>query len=149
MATAKKGDTVKVHYKGTLTDGTVFDDSNMREPLEFTIGSSRLIPGFENAVEGMEVGASKTVNLSAAQAYGPSRQEMIIAVPRSQVPADIQLQAGLQLTVNQENEQPVVVTVTAFDEKTVTLDGNHPLAGKDLVFEIKLVSIGPGCSCCH
>jgi peptidylprolyl isomerase len=149
MAAARKGDSVKVHYKGTLTDGTVFDDSSKREPLEFTIGSSRLIQGFEEAVEGMQVGEKKTVNLTAEQAYGPSRQEMIIAVPRSQVPADIQLQPGMQLTVNQENEQPVVVTVTSFDEKTVTLDGNHPLAGKDLVFEIKLVSIGPGCSCCH
>ncbi len=149
MATAKKGDTVKVHYRGTLTDGTLFDDSQQREPLAFTIGSSRLIAGFEEAVMGMQPGERKTVTIAAAQAYGPVRQEMVITIPRSQMPQDVQLQPGMQLSVSQENEQPVVVSVAAFDEKTVTLDGNHPLAGKDLVFEINLVSIEPGCSCCH
>lgn len=149
MAAAKKGDTVKVHYRGTLTDGTLFDDSQQREPLEFTIGSNRLIPGFEDAVTGMQPGERKTVTIAAADAYGPVRREMVITIPRSQMPQDAQLQLGMQLSVSQENEQPVVVSVAAFDEKTVTLDGNHPLAGKDLIFDLHLVSIEPGCSCCH
>lgn len=149
MAAAKKGDTVKVHYRGTLTDGTLFDDSQQREPLEFTIGSNRLIPGFEDAVTGMQPGERKTITIAAADAYGPVRKEMVITIPRSQMPQDVQLQLGMQLSVSQENEQPVVVSVAAFDEKTVTLDGNHPLAGKDLIFDLHLVSIEPGCSCCH
>jgi len=142
MAQAKEGDTVKVHYTGKLKDGTVFDQSAGKEPLEFTIGEGRVIPGFEEAVKWMEPGQSKTVEVSSEEAYGPRRDEMILQVDRSRLPEDLDPEVGQQLQSHQENGQTVILTVTDVSEQEVTLDANHPLAGQDLQFEIELVEIG-------
>ncbi len=149
MAGAKTGDTVKVHYTGKLTDGTIFDDSLNREPLEFTLGKNNLIAGFENAVLDMNSGDWKTVTIPASEAYGEHMKEMVVEVERKQLPADFQPVIGAQLQVSQEQGQEIVVSITGISPTHVTLDANHPLAGKDLVFEIKLVEIVPNCSCCH
>lgn len=141
MSQAKQGDTVKVHYTGKLADGNVFDSSVNREPLEFTIGAGNMIPGFEQAVQGMSVGEKKTAEIPSEQAYGEKREDMIISVPRENVPGDIQPEVGQQLAVQQQEGQQVPVTVTEVTEEKVVLDANHPLAGKDLVFEIELVEV--------
>lgn len=141
MPQAKAGDTVRIHYTGTLQDGSVFDSSEGREPLVFTIGEQQVIPGFESAVTGMEVGATKTVTIPADEAYGPRREDMMLAIPRDQVPPHINPEVGEQLQVGQGGEQ-FLVTVASVDEREVVLDGNHPLAGKDLTFALELVAIG-------
>jgi peptidylprolyl isomerase len=140
-AVAKDGDTVKVHYTGTLEDGTVFDTSLERDPLEFTLGQGQLIPGFEQAVTGMKVGESKTVNIPADQAYGPHRDELVLEMERSQFPEDIDPEVGQRLQMQQTDGGIVIVTVTDVSETTVTIDANHILAGKNLTFEIELVGI--------
>ncbi|NNF51813.1 MAG: peptidylprolyl isomerase [Gammaproteobacteria bacterium] len=140
MSQAKSGDTVKVHYRGTLEDGTVFDSSEGRDPLEFDIGSGQLIPGFEAAVDGMAAGETSSISISSTEAYGPHREEMVMEVPRTQLPAEMEPKIGMQLQAGQGDEQ-FVVTITEVQEETVTLDANHPLAGKDLNFEITLVEI--------
>jgi peptidylprolyl isomerase len=140
MAAAKSGDRVKVHYTGKLEDGSVFDSSASREPLEFTIGGQEVIPGFENAVVGMNPGDSKTENIPVEQAYGPRRDDMVIRVDRKEIPEDISLQVGQRLRMNQEGHQ-IIVTVAQVTAEDVTLDANHPLAGQNLVFEIELVEI--------
>ncbi len=137
----KKGDKIKVHYKGTLTDGTVFDSSEGREPLEFTVGSGMVIPGFDEGVVDMEVGDKKRIEIPVDQAYGESRPENIIKFPKSNVPDDMEVEVGMQIHLNSQNGQPIPVVVTEVEEETVTLDGNHPLAGKDLVFDLELVSV--------
>ncbi len=138
----KSGDTVNVHYKGTLSDGTLFDSSEGREPLQFEAGSGMVISGFDNAVIGMSVGDSKTVHIPSAEAYGERRDEMVIAVPRAEIPESIPLQVGGMLTMhNGQQEIPVIITEVTNEE--VTVDANHTLAGKDLTFEISLVSIEP------
>lgn len=141
MATAQTGNTVRVHYTGRLEDGTVFDSSINREPLEFQLGQGQMIQGFEQAVFGMQVGDTKVASIPVEQAYGPKSEDMIITVNRSEVPADIQPEVGQQLAIQQPNGHAVPVTVTSVTEDTITLDANHPLAGKDLTFEIKLVEI--------
>ena len=141
MTQAKAGDTVRVHYTGTLADGSEFDTSKGRDPLEFTIGGGRVIAGFEKAALGMAAGESKTVTIPAEEAYGPHVEEMVREVERSAIPADIPLEEGLQLQATGPNSQPLVLTVVAVGEETVTLDANHPLAGEDLTFEISLVEI--------
>ena len=141
MAEAKNGDTVKVHYTGKLDDGTVFDTSIDREPMQFTIGEGQLIPDFEQAAVGMNPGESKTIQIPAENAYGPHHQEMIMVVERSQFPEDLKPEVGQQLQVRQANSQDFVVTVIAVSDSNVTLDGNHPLAGKDLTFDIQLAEI--------
>jgi peptidylprolyl isomerase len=141
MSQAKQGDTVKVHYTGKLKDGTIFDSSQGREPLRFTIGSGQVIPGFEAAVAGMAPQESKTVDIPVDKAYGPRHDEMIMEVPRDQVPADIQPEVGQRLQVGMQSGQPIVVTITEVSETSITLDANPPLAGKDLVFEIELLEI--------
>lgn len=138
---AKKGDTVAVHYTGKLEDGSVFDSSVNRQPLGFTLGDGNMIKGFDEAVHGMEVGDKKTVTIPAAEAYGERRDDMMIDVPRAQVPANINPEVGMQLTLQGGNGQPMPVTVTFVDEEKITLDANHQLAGKDLIFEIELVTI--------
>ena len=140
MPQAKAGDIVRIHYTGTLQDGTVFDSSQGREPLEFTVGSGQVIPGFDAAVSGMEVGASRKVTIPAADAYGPRRDDMILAIPREQVPPHIAAEVGQQLQVGQ-GEQQFLVTVAEVNEREVVLDGNHPLAGEDLTFDLQLVEI--------
>jgi peptidylprolyl isomerase len=141
MAQAKSGDTVQVHYTGKLKDGTVFDSSVNREPLEFTMGKGMMIPGFEVAVHGMSVGDSKVATIPVEEAYGPASEDMLVKVERKDIPQDIELQPGLQLTMHQQNGQPIPVIVKEITDTTVTLDANHPLAGEDLIFEISLVNI--------
>jgi len=141
MSQAKNGDTVKVHYTGTLDDGTVFDSSREREPLSFTLGKGQLIPGFENAVTGMKVGDTTTANIPSDQAYGPVREEMVARVEKDQFPEGMNPELGQQLQVPQQDGQMLIVTVTEVDDTHVTLDANHPLAGKDLTFDIELVEI--------
>jgi peptidylprolyl isomerase len=139
MTPAKKGDTVKVHYTGKLADGTVFDSSQGREPLEFTIGKGQVIPGFEEAVTGMSPGETKTAAIPKDKAYGDRHEEMVMEVPRDQIPADIEPAVGQKLQVGMQAGQPVMVTVTKVTESGIELDANPPLAGKDLVFDIELV----------
>jgi FKBP-type peptidyl-prolyl cis-trans isomerase 2 len=141
MAQAQNGDKVQVHYTGTLADGTVFDSSLNREPLEFTIGGGQMIPGFDTAVNGMEVGESVKVEIPSSEAYGSHSQERVIQVDRSQMPGDMPVEVGVQVQGSQPNGSIVQFTVTEVAADTVTLDGNHPLAGKDLTFEIELVAI--------
>jgi peptidylprolyl isomerase len=141
MAQAKAGDTVKVHYTGRLDDGSVFDSSQGRAPLEFTVGGGQVIPGFDEAISGMSPGEEKTVTIPAGQAYGPRRDELMLVVPRDQFPDDIEPQVGQQLQMTQGN-QVAVVTITGMAEENVTLDANHPLAGQDLTFDLELVGIG-------
>lgn len=141
MASAKHGDTVQVHYTGTLDDGTVFDSSANREPLQFTIGAGQIIPGFEDAVIGMKPGDAKSTTIPADQAYGPHNDDMVVMVDRDQFPNHITPEIGQQLQISQPNGQPIVVTVTDVSVESVTLDANHPLAGKDLTFNIELVAI--------
>lgn len=141
MSEAKEGDTVKVHYTGKLEDGTVFDSSEGRDPIEFTIGHRQVITGFEQAVIGMNPGEAKTATVSAADAYGPRYDEMIVSVERDQFPAHLDAQVGQRLQIRQAEGQSITVTVTDVSEKDITLDGNHPLAGKDLTFDIQLQEI--------
>lgn len=140
MTQAKSGDTVKVHYTGTLDDGTEFDSSAGREPLEVTLGTGQVIPGFEQALEGMAVGDKKTVHIPVEDAYGEAHAELVQEIPRDQIPAEIELEMGLQLQAEGPNG-PFVVVVTDLAEETVTLDGNHPLAGKALNFDLELTEI--------
>lgn len=142
MSEAKNGDNVKIHYTGKLDDGTVFDSSANQEPLKFTLGKGQVIPGFEQAVVGMSIGDTKTTKIPADKAYGPYRKEMVLEVSKADLPKDIEVQLGQQLQINQPNGQAFVVTATNISESHITLDANHPLAGKDLTFDIKLVEIG-------
>jgi len=142
MAEAKQGDKVKVHYTGRVPEGDVFDSSQERGPLEFTIGENRIIPGFENAVIGMAPGEKKTVTIDSEEGYGPHREELVQQVERDQLPGDVDFSVGQQLQVTPPGEtKPFVVMVTEVTETHVKLDGNHPLAGKNLQFEIELVEI--------
>ena len=141
MAQAKHGDTVKVHYTGKLEDGMVFDTSTDLDPLQFTIGDGQIIPGFEQAVIGMNPSESKTIKIPTDEAYGPHREEMVQMVDRNQLPVDLKPEIGQQLQSRQTDGQTIVVTVTDVSESSVTVDGNPPLAGKDLTFDIQLVEI--------
>ena len=142
MSQAKQGDTVKIHYTGRLSDGMIFDSSDGREPLEFTLGSGQVIPGFDKGVAGMGVGEKKTIEISMAEAYGAPREEMIAVIERSQFPEDMEIEVGQQLQLGDSPENSILVTITGINSKEVTLDGNHPLAGKDLIFDLELVAIG-------
>ena len=137
----KANDKVRVHYKGSLSDGVMFDSSEGRDPLEFTIGSVQIIPGFENGVIGMQVDESKTLNIPAAEAYGQPKAELILEVPKSQLPPEINPEIGLQLMSQTPDGQQTPLLVTEVKEDSIIVDANHPLAGKDLTFEITLVSI--------
>ncbi|MGC9371116.1 MAG: FKBP-type peptidyl-prolyl cis-trans isomerase [Paracoccaceae bacterium] len=141
MTEVKSGDTVRIHYKGSLADGTVFDSSEGREPLEFTVGSGQIIPGLDKALPGMTVGEKKTVVAEADEAYGQPDPNARQAVPRDQIPADIPLEVGLMLEMRTPQGQSMPVTVAEVTDETVTLDANHRLAGHDLTFEIELVEI--------
>ena len=141
MAQAKNGDLVKVHYTGTLDDGTVFDSSENRDPLQFAIGEEQVIPDFEQAVVGMNPGESKTTTIPSDKAYGPHRPEMILVIDRSQFPPDLEPKVSERLQIQQKDGRTIVVTITGVSESSVTLDANHPLAGKDLTFDIRLVEI--------
>jgi peptidylprolyl isomerase len=137
---ASNGDTVKVHYTGSLTDGSVFDSSDGRDPLEVTLGQGQLIAGFEKALLGMTVGDEKEVTIPADEAYGPYRDEMVLFADNDAIPPDMEVAVGQQVQLRQ-GEGAVVATVTDVTDDGITLDANHPLAGKDLVFAIELVEI--------
>lgn len=136
----KSGDIVNVHYKGTLGDGTVFDSSEGREPLQFTVGSGMVIPGFDNGVTGMVIGEKKTVYIPAEEAYGPVQEDMIFTFNRLDIPDDIPLEIGGTLNMH-NGQQAMPVVVREITATKVKLDANHELAGKDLIFEIELVSV--------
>ena len=147
MATAKTGDTVKAHYKGTLVTGDIFDSSLERDPLEVTLGEGQLIEGFEEALIGMEVGQSKTVTVNEEKGYGERQEHLVVKVERERFPADMELEIGQQLMVSQSTEEnpdfpPTIVSVVEFNDEEVTIDANHPLAGQELTFEITLEEIG-------
>ena len=141
MTAAKPGDTVRIHYTGTLTDGSTFDSSEGREPLEFTLGSGQIIAGLDGAVAGMAVGDRKQVEIPADQAYGAADPDARQAIPREQVPPQIPLDIGTQLQLQAPSGQTIPVTVAEVTEAHVVLDANHPLAGKDLRFDVELVEI--------
>ena len=142
MTQVKTGDTVHIHYTGTLNDGTTFDSSEGREPLSFQVGSGQIIPGLDSAIPGMTVGDKKTVNVACDDAYGQMNPAMRQDVPRADIPAEIPLEVGSRLQMQTQDGQVIPVTVAAVEEESVTLDANHPLAGEDLTFNIELVKIG-------
>lgn len=142
MAAVSKGDKVSVHYTGTLDDGSVFDSSREREPIEFTVGAGQMIAGFDAGVLGMEVGESKTIRIESKDAYGPVSDDRIIKIERSEMPTNMKLEVGLQVTGSQPGGGQANFTISALDDTSVTLDANHPLAGQALTFEMELVSIG-------
>jgi len=141
VAEVKANDTVKVHYTGRLSDGTVFDSSLSREPLEFTIGQKMVIPGFEEGMIGMTVGETRTVSIASQDAYGPYLEDLVGSIKRTQIPPNIDLQVGGILQMQTPDGGTMLVVVKALTDEAVTLDANHPLAGKDLAFEINLLEI--------
>lgn len=141
MSQARPGDTVKIHYTGTLNDGTEFDSSSGRDPLEFTVGSGQVISGFDKAVEGMAVGDSKTVKIPPEEAYGPRHDQMVQDVPKHALPDDLEPVEGMALQARGQDGQVINLTITAVGDDSITVDGNHPLAGKSLNFDIQLVDI--------
>ncbi len=141
MAQVKSGDTVHVHYEGKLKSGELFDSSAGREPLEFTVGSGQVIPGFDKAVLDMEPGQKKTVNIPVDDAYGERTQEALISVPRSDFPADLNPEVGQDLTMSDEHGNTFQVVVAQVADDHIVLDANHPLAGEDLIFDITLERI--------
>jgi len=141
MAKAKNGDLVKVHYTGKMDDGSVFDTSTDSEPLEFKLGDGKVIPGFENSIIGMEIGEKKNVNIASDDAYGKHRSEMILQVPKEQVPPDVETKVGDRLQMKSDKGDTLVVVVTEVNDDGITIDGNHPLAGKDLNFDLELIEI--------
>jgi peptidylprolyl isomerase len=141
MSHAKSGDTVKIHYTGTLDDGTQFDSSQGRDPLEFEVGSGQVIPGFDKAVEGMAVGDSKSVRIEADEAYGPRHEQLVQEVDRSVLPDDLNPETGMALQSNSPDGQVTQFMITAVTDETITVDANHPLSGQALSFDIELVDI--------
>ncbi len=141
MPQAKSGDKVRVHYTGRLDEGTQFDSSSGSDPLEFELGAGQVIPGFENAVTGMNPGDKVTVTIPCDEAYGPHRDEMVLEAPRSEIPSELDPQVGQQLQLQHPSGQAIPVVITEVAEETITLDGNHPLAGQDLTFDLELVEI--------
>lgn len=141
MTQARHGDTVHVHYRGTLDDGTEFDSSVGSDPIIFTLGAGQVIPGFEEAITGMTAGDKKTQRIEAQNAYGDRRDELVFKVGREQMPDGAEVEVGDMLRVGFPDGSNAAVQVAALDGDTVTLDANHPLAGKDLTFELELVTI--------
>lgn len=142
MSQAKPGDTVRIHYTGKLNDGTKFDSSAGKDPLEFALGSGQVIPGFDNAVDGMRVGDTKTVTIPPEEAYGPKHEQLVQEVPKSALPPNLTPEVGMQLKSQTPDGRTMHLVVTEVAEKKITVDGNHPLAGEDLTFDIELVAIG-------
>ncbi|MGF0537440.1 FKBP-type peptidyl-prolyl cis-trans isomerase [Agrobacterium sp. ES01] len=141
MTQAKSGDTVRIHYIGSLTDGTTFDSSRGRDPLQFQVGSGQIISGLDREIDGMELGAKQTVTVPADDAYGQRDPNRVQTVPRAAIAPEVSLEPGLQLQAQSAAGTPVTVVVTEVADETVTVDANHPLAGQDLVFEVELVEI--------
>ncbi len=141
MAQAKAGDTVRVHYEGQLSDGTIFDSSLEREPIEFILGQDTVIPGFEQAVIGMEAGQSKDVSIPPEEGFGEYSEDLVVNIEKTILPPDINPELGMQLEVSSEEETPRVFTIADIAEDSITLDGNHPLAGAEIAFKIELLEI--------
>lgn len=141
MSEAKNNDTVTIHYTGKLDDGTVFDSSVEREPLQFTIGEGQVIPGFEDAVRGMEIGESKSVRIPPEQAYGERRDDLVLDVTPDQFPDGAEPQIGQQFELRTQSGQRIPATVAEISDSHVKLDANHPLAGQTLNFDLELVAI--------
>ncbi|MCC7028896.1 MAG: peptidylprolyl isomerase [Chitinophagaceae bacterium] len=142
MSQVKKGDTIKVHYKGTLSDGSLFDSSEGREPLEFTVGEQMVIHGFDTGVIDMKAGDKKTLNIPYMEAYGEVNEDLLIEIPKSELPEELgELTEGMQLNMVNQDGYEIPVEVIEIKEDAIVLDGNHPLAGEDLVFEVELVEI--------
>ncbi len=141
MGTVKKGDVINVHYTGSLADGTVFDSSEGREPLQFTVGEGMVISGFDNGVLDMAIDEEKTIVCGELEAYGPYNQEMLIEMPIDQVPADMSPAVGMEVHLSDQDGNVMPVIITDLTDTTIKLDANHPLAGKELTFKLKLVSI--------
>lgn len=141
MTQAKSGDTVRIHYTGTLDDGTEFDSSTGRDPLEFALGGGQVIPGFDSAVDGMAVGENKTVTIPADEAYGERHEQLVQEVPKTALPDEIDPAVGMQLQSRSPEGQVMNLVITEVADETITLDGNHPLAGQSLTFAIELVEI--------
>jgi peptidylprolyl isomerase len=141
MQAVKNGDTVRVHYHGRLTDGTTFDSSEGRDPLEFKVGAGMVIKGFDNGVVDMKVGDKRTLNIPVEEAYGPKNDELIMEFPKENIPADLNPQVGMDLQMSNPQGQVFPVKVAAISNDFITLDANHPLAGEALIFDIELVEI--------
>ena len=141
MTQAKSGDTVRIHYTGTLEDGTQFDSSDGRDPLEFALGGGQVIPGFDSAVDGMAVGENKSVAIQPDQAYGERHEQLVQEVPKSALPEDMEPAVGMQLQSQSPEGQVMNLVVTDVADETITVDANHPLAGQALTFAIELVEI--------
>lgn len=141
MRHAEKGDKVKVHYTGMLEDGTVFDTSRNRDALEVTVGGGTVIPGFEDALVGMSVGETKELKIAPADAYGPRRDELVIQVERENFPPNVAPQEGMALNLKGPEEEVIPAVITEVSDDSVTIDANHPLAGKALTFHIELAEI--------
>lgn len=146
MQKVKAGDTVKVHYHGKLVDGTTFDSSEGRDPLEFKVGSGQVIKGFDDGVSGMSVGEKKTIQIPVEEAYGPRNDEMVVQFPKSNFPDDLNPEVGMQLNMTNGEGQVIPVVIIDVQEEFVVLDANHPLADKELVFEVELMDIKPSSS---
>lgn len=144
MAQVKKGDKIKVHYHGKLTNGETFDSSEGREPLEFEVGSGMVIPGFDKGVTGMTIGEKKTVNIPYDEAYGPKNPDMLIEMPKDRFPKDMEIEIGMPLGMSDQQGQQYEVTIVEIKDDVVMLDANHRLAGEDLVFDLELVEIVGG-----
>ena len=144
MAQVKKGDKVKVHYHGILTSGETFDSSEGRDPLEFEVGSGHVIKGFDDGVTGMEPGEKKTINIPFLEAYGARNPEMVIQVTKDKFPEDMEIELGLPLMMSDGQGHQFQVTIVEILEDSVMLDANHPLAGKDLIFDLELMEITGG-----
>jgi peptidylprolyl isomerase len=138
----KAGDTISVNYSGSFEDGTVFDSSEGKQPLKFTVGSGQLIKGFDDAVMGMKEGEKKTVTLPPEDAYGVRQEGMIIDIPKEQIPEDMKLEIGMRLHLRDPQGNPIPALVAEVTEDTVKMDANHPMAGKTLIFEIEIAEIG-------
>jgi len=141
MKKAQDGNKVKVHYTGTLDDGTIFDSSVNRDPLEFTLGKGQLLKKFEEGVVGLAIGDSITIQIPAADGYGLHNEKLVAKVPLSHLPGDVNPEMGMKLQTQTTDGQPMTVTIVEMDEKNITVDANHELAGKDLNFDIELVEI--------
>jgi len=141
MPEVKNGDTIKINYRGTLDDGTVFDSSEGREPLQFEVGSGMVIPGFDKGVLGMTVGQKKTINIPVDEAYGPVQDEMFMEFPIDRFPEDMKPEVGMSLNMSNGSGQAIPVVIAEVLEEVVVLDANHPLAGEDLTFDLELVEI--------
>jgi len=141
MAHARTGNHVKLNFTGKLDDGTIFATSVNDEPLEFTLGESEVLPAIEDAVEGMEPGETKSVRVAAEDAFGLRREDLVQEIPRASLPDDMELQVGQQLWVDDVDEEPVTVSVVDVSDATVTIDGNHPLAGEDLIFDLEVMDV--------